>query len=62
MTENPMPETRKAGAHDWREPNLRFAWVYCGICGVVKRRDGQNKPCKGPTRLRSIEHPEGRTP
>lgn len=31
-------------------------WIWrgiecCEVCGVVKRRDGQNLPCKGPTAI-----------
>lgn len=30
-------------------------WKYCSLCGVVQRRDGNNKPCPGkpaPVKLR----------
>lgn len=40
--------------HDWITAP-QFNWPFCRICGVVQRRDGQNKPCKGPTRLRAME-------
>ena len=42
------------GPHDWFLPR-RFAYPICRICGIVQRRDGKNKPCKGPTRLRPME-------
>lgn len=46
------------GAHDWldasdprmsRWPSLRESMDYrmCYRCGIVERRDGQSKPCKG---------------
>jgi len=34
----------KAGVHLWHE---RFLLTCCKRCGVVKRRDGPNKPCPG---------------
>jgi hypothetical protein len=37
------------GGHDWEEDRSRFGWPYCRICGVVKRADGKNKPCRGST-------------
>ena len=40
--------------HDWYMPH-QVAYPICRICGVVKRRDGKNTPCKGPTRLRQME-------
>lgn len=38
--------------HEWFE---RFGLTCCKRCGIVKRRDGQNKPCKGPMQLRPME-------
>jgi hypothetical protein len=37
--------------HNWvnRPP---VAWEFCLTCGIVKRADGKNRPCKGPTKLR----------
>lgn len=37
-----------ARVHLW-VPGLR--WEHCCVCGVVKRADGKNKPCKGPTKV-----------
>ena len=42
------------GPHDWYRPR-QYAYPICRICGVVRRRDGKNKPCKGPTCLRPME-------
>jgi hypothetical protein len=30
---------------------------FCSICGVVKRKDGKNGHCKGPTKMRPTESP-----
>ena len=36
--------------HKWVErPVLRL--TACSLCGVVKRSDGMNGPCKGPAYL-----------
>ena len=40
--------------HDWYVPD-GYVYPICRVCGVVQRRDGKNKPCKGPTRLRDME-------
>jgi hypothetical protein len=41
--------------HDWVQLDREvYPWPFCRVCGVVKRRDGLNKPCKGPTRLRRM--------
>jgi len=31
--------------HEWFE---RYGLTCCKVCGIVRRADGQNKPCKGP--------------
>ena len=49
-----MRDERPDGPHDWYRPQ-QYAYPICRICGVVMRRDGKNKPCKGPTRLRDME-------
>lgn len=38
--------------HDWHE---RFNLTCCKVCGIVRRADGKNKPCRGPMRLRPME-------
>ena len=43
--------------HKWWEPGDPFPFnmsdgtpiVYCRTCGIVRRRDGKNKPCPGKT-------------
>jgi hypothetical protein len=39
--------------HDWFEYRPRL--TCCRKCGLVKRADGTNKPCKGWGRLRELE-------
>lgn len=44
--------------HEWFQPSREqagYPWTICRVCGVVQRRDGKNKPCKGPTKLREPE-------
>lgn len=33
-------------AHDWFTYG-RLNWECCRACGIVRRKDGQNSPCKG---------------
>lgn len=39
------------GAHDWFTPNF-IGYECCRACGIIKRADGKNKPCKGPVGVR----------
>jgi hypothetical protein len=63
------------GAHDWADkhdprmaqwPSLRDStpdgMAMCLICGVIRRHDEQNKPCKGPTRIGLREVADPRAP
>lgn len=34
-------------AHDWFTYG-RLNWKCCRVCGIVRRADGKNSPCKGP--------------
>lgn len=34
------------GEHDWFTPNY-LPYECCAKCGIVKRRDGKNNPCRG---------------
>jgi hypothetical protein len=36
------------GAHVWFEKDNLTA---CCRCGIVRRADGKNKPCRAPTRI-----------
>lgn len=33
--------------HDWFVPSF-IGYECCRICGIVRRADRQNKPCRGP--------------
>lgn len=35
-------------AHQWHDWN---GLECCRVCGIVRRRDDKNTPCKGPTRV-----------
>lgn len=35
------------GAHCWFTFDLTREWESCANCGVVRRLDDKNKPCKG---------------
>lgn len=37
-------------AHDWFTYG-RLNWECCRVCGIVRRKDGNNSPCKGPARV-----------
>lgn len=41
----PAPASRTE--HVWVPPKGPIKWEHCGICGVIKRKDGQNSACKG---------------
>lgn len=36
------------GNHQWHDWN---GLECCRVCGIVRRRDDKNTPCKGPTRV-----------
>lgn len=36
--------------HDWFVPGF-IKYECCRLCGIIRRRDGKNKPCRGPVRL-----------
>lgn len=40
--------------HVWTE-HPDYGWSYCRVCGIVRRRDGTSKPCRGPVKLRAME-------
>lgn len=45
------------GAHHWRQPDGLIKWEHCGRCGIIKRRDGTNKPCRGIVGVTLRENP-----
>lgn len=42
--------------HRWKV-DASTSWPFCEVCGLVRRADGKNKPCKGPTKMRTMEQP-----
>jgi hypothetical protein len=30
---------------------LNRDWTVCSLCGIIRRRDGENKPCRGRVRV-----------
>ena len=44
------PVRPRAGEHEWRE--MMDGLPRCALCGVARRRDGSNKPCRGKVRLK----------
>lgn len=56
------PESEKTQAHQWTPANEVVRWEHCSVCGVIRRRDDGNGPCKGaaPVRPRiTAPEPEG---
>lgn len=48
--------------HQWTPANEVVRWEHCSVCGVIRRRDDGNGPCKGaaPVRPRiTAPEPEG---
>ena len=47
----------KAEKHDWSKTIKLFgrALTCCAVCGLVRRKDKTENPCKGPTRMRPFE-------
>lgn len=45
MTER-LPDLLGVGQHDWFVPKF-IGYECCRKCGIVRRRDGQSKPCRG---------------
>lgn len=42
------PEKDTSGEHEWFTYG-RLNWECCKVCGIVRRIDGKNSPCKGPS-------------
>lgn len=47
-------EIMKPQNHIWIQ-HTSDSYETCKVCGIVKRRDGKNSLCKGPTKLRKME-------
>lgn len=52
------PQDRDVGTHDWFKPDF-LEYECCRKCGIVRRRDDKNKPCKGVVKLRPLEQSFG---
>lgn len=54
----PRARRERMEEHDWREYR---GYLTCFKCGVIKRKDGKNNPCKGVVRvtLRENQPAEG---
>jgi len=42
--------------HEWFKPSW-LKWESCKVCGVVRRADRKNKPCRGPVKIVLKEAP-----
>src|SRR5262249_41909487 len=58
----PMPtpaEIDADGTHDWFNPGWFSSWECCRQCGIIRRADRKNKPCRGAvhveTRIKELE-------
>lgn len=40
--------------HVWFKPKF-MNYECCKLCGVVRRKDNKNKPCRGPVKMRPPE-------
>lgn len=46
---------------------MKHKWFFClgiwccRVCGICRRHDGSNKPCKGPTSIGLRENTQGVT-
>lgn len=62
-----VAEPAESEEHEWIYPTPSHSspWPYCRVCGFVKRRDGKNKPCRGPVKVElrgAAPSPEGVEP
>lgn len=39
------------GKHEWVAPYGAIRWPHCRRCGIIRRADGENSPCKGASRV-----------
>jgi hypothetical protein len=51
----PIPSNPEHGGHSWTDYK---GLPVCGICGIVKRAEGTNKPCKGPVFVEPRDCPQ----
>ena len=48
-----MTTTRE---HEWFTYG-RLNWECCRVCGIVRRKEGKNSPCKGPVSVGPRQQP-----
>ena len=46
-----LDEMPEAGAHEWGRWAAGQEWDSCRACGIVRRADDVNKPCRGPVQI-----------
>jgi hypothetical protein len=51
MTDKPVVD--RSHGHEWVDWNFRAGGTQvCRLCMTIRRSDDQNKPCKGPAKVR----------
>ena len=40
-------------SHVWKDGllTMRPHWICCAVCGIIKRHDGKNGPCRGSVKV-----------
>ena len=46
----------RIGGHQWVEANDLVKWPHCAVCGIIRRHDDKNNPCKGAAKLALREY------
>ena len=41
----------RIGGHQWVEANDLVKWPHCAVCGIIRRHDDKNNPCKGAAKI-----------
>lgn len=49
-------DIKNENGHEWKYPNSVIPHIHCGRCLKIRREDGNNKPCEGVAKLRSLEN------
>ena len=50
-TEHDDTDGLRIGGHQWVEANDLVKWPHCAVCGIIRRHDDKNKPCKGAAKI-----------
>lgn len=51
------PQRRSVWEHKWFRP-VFIAYDCCAVCGISRRADDQNEPCRGVVRIGLRESPD----